>query len=68
VLTLTPQPGSKDTTSLVAAIVPDGEAAPTLKSPEGAKRLTATGNIAAASATTSDAIATPAGTLSLKAG
>jgi hypothetical protein len=68
VLALTPQRGSATKTSLVAVIVPDGGDAPALEHPDGSKRLSSSGNVAAASASTSDRIATSARTFSLAAG
>jgi hypothetical protein len=68
VLTLTPQPGSTDTTALVAVIVPDGGDAPRLRSAKGATPLTVSGNVAASVASTTDTIDTAAGKLSLATG
>lgn len=66
VLSLTPQKGSADTTSLVAVIVPDGGEAPSLETARGVARLAVRSNVAAVVASTSDRIRTAAGSLSLR--
>jgi hypothetical protein len=67
VLTLTPQPGSTETTALVGVIVPDGGGAPSLETSKGSASLRASGNVAASIASTKDTITTAAGNLSLAA-